>query len=290
MYNKVLEYLLDYDAEKTISKSGVRIRKIISPVLRLAVPLTLKTKLKVVRKEALPKVPVIFASTHAFKEDIEDAVILADRQAFILIGSLSQIFRTIEGFTAWAAGLILVNRSDKESRKAAKRKMLRALALGSSVIIFPEGTWNKSPNQMMSGLFPGVYDIAKESGALVVPIATMRDGKCVYGIREAAFDITKYDRKEGMEVLKHKMATMRWELMETIPKANRVDFPYNEDAEKYWEDYIDGLMAEVKYYDYEEELHTKYVDKNVVNPADAFEHLKHLKLCHENAFLFRNNM
>lgn len=287
MYNKVLEYLLDYDAEKTISKSGVWLRKIISPVLRLAVPLTLKTKLKVVRKESLPEVPVIFASTHAFKEDIEDAVILADRQAFILIGSLSQIFRTIEGFTAWAAGLILVNRSDKESRKAAKRKMLRALTLGSSVIIFPEGTWNKSPNQMMSGLFPGVYDIAKESGALVVPIATMREGKYVYGIREAAFDITKYDRKKGMEILCDKLSTIRWELMEAMPIAKRADLPIGTDAERYWKNYIDSLMAEVKFYDYEEELHTKFVNKTITEPSDAFAHLDKLILCKENAFLFR---
>lgn len=289
MYNKVLEYLLEYDAEKTISKIGVRIRKLVSPILRFAVPVTIKTKLKVVRKESLPEVPVIFASTHAFKEDIEDAVILADRQAFILIGSLSQIFRTIEGFTAWAAGLILVNRSDNKSRKAAKRKMLRALALGSSVIIFPEGTWNKSPNQMMSGLFPGVYDIAKESGTLVVPIATMREGKYVYGIREAAFDITKYDRKKGMEILSDKLSTMRWELMEVIPGAKRIDFPFGVEAERYWKNYIDCLMAEVKFYDYDEELHTKFVDKTITEPADAFAHLDNLIPCKENAFLFRKH-
>lgn len=287
MYNKPLEYLLDNSPIKTISKVGILIRQAISPVLRLAIPLTLKTKLKIVRKEALPQTPVIFASTHGFKEDIEDAVLLADRQAFILIGSLSQVFKSFQGYTAWIAGTILVNRSDKESRKASKAKMILALQQGASIIIFPEGTWNKSPNLMMNGLFPGVYDVAKESGALVVPLATMRDGKYVYGIREKAFDITQYDRLEGVDILRQTLASMRWELMETIPPAKREDFPYGVEADHYWNSYINSLMSEVKYYDYEEELNTKYVDKNITSSKDAFEHLQKLIPSKANAFLFR---
>ena len=287
MYNKCLEYLLDYDATKAISKSGAAIRKIISPFLRLAIPLTIKTKLRTLRKGTMPDSPVIFASTHAFKEDIEDAVVLADRQAYILIGSLSQVFRSLDGFTAWLAGMILVNRSDKKSRIASKEKMKLALQYGSSVIVFPEGTWNKSPNLMMNGLFSGVYDVAKDTGSMVVPIATIRDGKYVYGIREDAFDITQFGRADGVAILRDKMATMRWELMESIPRAKRSDFPYGSAADAYWTEYIDGLMSEVKYYDYEEELHTKFVDKSVSSPEEAFAHLNRLIPCKENAFLFR---
>ena len=50
MYNKFLEYLLDYDVAKTLSHNGTLIRKIISPLLRFAVPITLRTKLKILRK------------------------------------------------------------------------------------------------------------------------------------------------------------------------------------------------------------------------------------------------
>ena len=46
-------------------------------------------------------------------------------------------------------------------------------------------------------------------------------------------------------------------------------------------------MSEVKYYDYEEELHTKFVDKSVSSPEEAFAHLNRLIPCKENAFLFR---
>lgn len=287
MYNKCLEYLLDYRPEKTISKFGIIARKAISPIVRFFIPFLLPTKLEIVRSASIPDKPVIFASTHGFKEDINDAVVIAGRQAFILIGSLSQIFKSADGLAAWAAGTILVDRMDKESRLASKKKMVRALKLGSSVIIFPEGTWNKSPNQMVSGLFPGIYDVAAETGAMVVPIATHREGKTVYGIREEAFDIVAYDRVEGMQVLEEKFGTMRWELIEKYSKVKRSEFPYGVAAEEYWKKYIDDLMAEVEFYDYETELHTKYVDKNVTSPEEAFSHLVRLDVKKENSFLWR---
>ena len=234
MYNKCLEYLLDYRPEKTLSKVGATIRKLIYPIARLAMPFMLPTKLEIIRTAKMPDRPIIFASTHGFKEDINDAMMIAGRQAYILIGSLSQIFKSMDGYAAWLVGTILVDRMYKESRVASKEKMIRALEMGSSVIIFPEGTWNKSPNQMVSGLFPGVYDIAKETGALVAPIATHREGKKVYGILDEAFDITAYDRAEGMEVLKEKFGTMRWELMEKYSQVKRTEFPYGEEADRYW--------------------------------------------------------
>ena len=291
MYNGFLKYLLSYDAEKCISKAGIRARKIINPVIRLFIPLTTPTKLIVERRAAVPKDrPTIFVSTHGFKEDIEDALLLANRQAYILIGSLSQIFKSSQGITAWAAGMVLVDRDDKRSRAASKEKLIRALNLGANIIIFPEGTWNKSPNLLMNKLFPGVYDIAKATGAPVAPLATMRVGKMVYGILEEAFDITAYDRKAGMTVLRDKLATLRWELMDKYANACRADLPHGEEAARQWQAHIDSLMAEVKYYDYDVELHTKFVDKTVTEPEDAFRHLDNLTPCRENAFLFNKRL
>lgn len=72
MYNKFLEKYLDYAPEKVISKKGIIMRKIISPVLRFVVPfVTPNSKLTVVRRAKLPKQPVIFVATHGFREDVE---------------------------------------------------------------------------------------------------------------------------------------------------------------------------------------------------------------------------
>lgn len=290
MYNKFLEYLLKNDPEKTISKSGIILRGLINPIIRKALPFTTKTKLKIVRKEEIPNIPVIFAATHGFQEDIIDTILIADRLAYILIGSLSQIFYSLDGIAAWVNGTILVDRMNDRSRKASKEKMIHALELGASIIIFPEGTWNKSPNQMVSGLFPGVYDVAMATGALIVPIATHREGKYVYGILDKYFDITKYGREEGISILRDKMATLRWELMEEKSFATRSVFPYGEDTNDYWEEYINKLMSEVKFYDYEIELHTKFVDKKTVSPKEAFAFINDLQLTKNNAFLFGINL
>lgn len=291
MNNKFLYYLMDNDPQKTVSKPGYTIRKIINPIIRFAIPFTTKTKLVILRRADVPKnQPIIFAATHGFKEDIVDTLVVIDRQAYILIGSLSQIFQTAEGISAWAAGTILVDRLNKDSRKASKEKMIRALRFGANIIIFPEGTWNKSPNQMASGLFPGVYDVAKATGALVAPVATHRDGKYVYGILDEAFDIAQFERAEGLNALRDRFATLRYELMEKYSKTNRQELPFGKQADIYWKDYVDDLMHEVEFYDYEDELHTKYIDKTITEPPDAFAHLATLEPNLNNAFLFNKRL
>lgn len=290
MYNKFLTYLLDNSPKKTISKHGTLLRKIINPVIRFAIPFTTKTKFRIIRRAKMPNGPVIFCSTHGFKEDIVDAVVIAKKQSYILIGSLSQVFYSFDGIASWANGCILVDRLNKESRKSCKEKMIRALNLGSSILIFPEGTWNKSPNQMTSGLFPGFYDVAISTGAPIAVIATHREGDYVYGVLDEAFYISEYSREEAVEILRDKMSTLRWELMEKYSSISRSTLPYNEEADAYWKTFIDDLMAEVEFYDYEDELHTKYVDKAITEPKDVFSHLAELTPTIDNAFLFNKRL
>ena len=116
MYNRFLERYLDYNSEKVISKKGVIVRKIISPVLRFVVPfVTPNSKLTIVRRAKLPRKPVIFAATHGFREDAEHTVVMAGRQTYMLNGSISQVLKSFDGITAWIAGMVLVDRTDRES-------------------------------------------------------------------------------------------------------------------------------------------------------------------------------
>lgn len=288
MYNKFLERLLDNNPQNVLSKSSIRIRKTISPMLRFIVPfVTPNSKLEILRRADIPKVPVIFAATHGFREDAEHTVVMAGRQAYVLNGSMKTVFKSFDGITSWLAGMILVDRADKESRKSAKEKMVYALKLGASIIMYPEGTWNKSPNELISGLFPGIYDVAKESGALVVPIATYRNGNKAYGIRGEAFDIGSYDKDVGIMMLRDKMATMQYEMMEQYGRCKRSDLPYGKNADKYWKKYIDDLMAEAEFYEYELERHTKYHPKGITSPQEAFAFMDKLEPNKRNIFLWR---
>ena len=164
--------------------------------------------------------------------------------------------------------------------------MVYALKKGSNVVMFPEGTWTKSPNLLMNKLFPGVYRVAKESGALVVPIATHREGKCVYSIMDNAFDITQYELENGMNILRDKLAALRFELIEKHSQFTRRSLPIGKAAEEYWKNHVSKLMAEMKFYDYETEKHTKFIDKKITERTSAFEHLAKLKPNFKNAFLF----
>ena len=290
MYNSFLKYLLKNSPDETLSKIGSKVRKCLNPVIRFAIPFTTKTKLKILRRAKMPAGPIVFCSTHGFKEDIVDAVVIAKKPTYILIGSLSQIFRHFDGVTSWLNGVILVNRSDKESRVASKAKMKRAIELGSSILMFPEGTWNKSPNELTSGLFSGFYDVAKATNTPVALIATHREGKYVYGILDEAFDVSNLTKEEAAEFLKERMATLRYEMLETYSKDKRENLPFGKDAQYYWKKYIDDLMAEVEFYDYEEELHTKFVDKKITTYGMAFKHLNDIKPTMQNAFLFNKRL
>lgn len=290
MYNHFIEKMLRYSPEKSVTSYGIFWRKLLNPVLRKVAPLTVKRKIVFLNKAPLPKQPVIFVSTHGFKDDAVTAISIADRQVFVLNGSIRQMTYTADGISMWAVGTIMVDRNDKVSRSSAKDKLVRAIQLDTSVLIYPEGTWNKSPNDLMNKLFPGVYDVAEKTGALVVPIASVIVEKDIYAVRGEAFDITQYDRVNGMINLRDRMATLRYELIESYAKEKRGNLPFGQEATDYWKKYIDDLMAEVEFYDYEEELHTKFVDKTITTYEMAFEHLKDLKPNKNNAFLFNKRL
>ena len=258
-------------------------------LLHAVAPLTTKNKLIIERCESIPKRRrLIFASTHGFKDDITMAMRTSGRHTYLLYGSLPDFFETFHGIALWLSGVILVDRGNKASRKAAKEKMIRVLKLGTDILMFPEGTWNKSPNQIVLKLFPGVYDTAAKTGALVVPIVSVEGNGKVYVIMEKAFDITCYSKEEGMKILRDKMSTAKYELMEKYAVAKRSDFP---EPEKYWHDFIESLIATTKYhYDRTIEDGSHFIDKSVVEHESAFEHLRHIVPCANNAFLFNKHL
>ena len=289
MYNRILRPLLDNDPRKTITKFGIKMRQFLYPLFKKVVPLTIKRKLILVSRAEIPQKPTIFISTHEFREDCEAAYNAAGGPLFIVNGSVSIVMNTFDGITNWIVGMILVDRANKSSRKAVKAKMIYALKKGANILLYPEGTWNKSPNQIISGLFPGVYEVAKESGAPIVPIANHREKDSIYSIVGSSFDVSGMNREEAMETIKERLSTLRYELIEKYGQYKRDNLPYGSKLDSLWNDHIDALMAEVPYYDYELEKHTKYREKGVTLPSEAFDFFKTIKPSIDTAFLYREN-
>ena len=286
MYNKYLEFLLDNDPKKVMSKSGIKARQIISPLLRnIVAPMTSKNKYVVEKNVNLPKDrPIIFAATHGLKDDIAIGLCAAGRHTYLLFASLPDFYGTFDGPSLWLNGVMLLDRKNKSSRRAAKDKMEYAISLGADILMYPEGTLNKTENLIVQKLYPGIYDVAVKCNALVVPIAIIQEGKNIYAKTCDAFDICQYERQEGLNLLRDLMATAKYELMEEHSKVNRAEIG---NAKVYWQNFIDDLVNQMlPFYDYEIEDSSQYIDKSETTYSQAFEHLNHIIPNHNNAFLF----
>ena len=88
-------------------------------------------------------------------------------------------------------------------------------------MIFPEGVWNMSPNLLVRKLFPGVYRIAKETKAPVVPVITMLYEDVFYVNRGEALNIHGYIQDEGISILRDTLASLKYEIMEIFGKDTR---------------------------------------------------------------------
>lgn len=290
MYNKFLEYLLENEPEKVMSKKGLIIRKILSPFVRNVVaPLSSKNKYHIDKNKILPKDrPLIFAATHGLKDDIAIGLSATGRHTYLLFASLLDFYGTVDGPALWLNGVMLLDRKVKESRKAAKDKMEYAIHLGADILMYPEGTLNKTENLIVQKLFPGVYDVAQKTNALIVPVAIIQEGKDVYSKVCDAVDICQYEQQEGLTVLRDLMATAKYELMEKYSKTNRADIG---NAKEYWNKFLDDLVKQMMpFYDYEIENSSQFIDKTEITYSQAFAHLNYIAPNLNNIFLFNKRL
>lgn len=73
------------------------------------------------------------------------------------------------GWGTKITGTILVNRSNRNSRKETREKVKARLAAGYSVVVFPEGTTYEGPGCLV--FKPGMFQVAAEGNIPVVPVA-----------------------------------------------------------------------------------------------------------------------
>lgn len=290
MKNRLLKYLLKNEPEKVMSKGGYRIRKFISnPVRNKLGPATSKNTYHIHRKDSLPTDrPLIFACTHQCKDDIALALASAGRHTYLLFASLPDFYGTLDGPALWINGVILVDRKDKDSRAAAVPKMKHAIGMGADILMYPEGTLNKTENLVVQKLFPGIYYLAKDTNALIVPMAIIQEGKDIYSKVCEPFDICQYEKQDGLNQLRDLMATAKYELMEQYSQINRTDIG---EAEAYWQREMDELVnSMLPFYDFEIENSSQYIDKNITTYDQAFEHLDSIYPTTQSAFLFNKRL
>lgn len=289
-----LSYLMDADPVVAVSRKGVDLRRKLAFIIQTLGPRFLSTlqvfenrnflrnpKASVVEPDpgiTLPKEPVIWAANHGFKDDTLATVLAAQRHAYILFGSLPQFYNTVDGITAYLNGVVMVNRKTPVSRKTSIPKSVRVMEFGSDLLIFPEGIWNKSPNALALPLWPGIYRIACETGAKVVPIVHYFcecDGKTksnpIHTVIDDPIRIDNLSEKAALECIRDTFATWTWLMMEVYGASTREESMRGatSSAER-WEQLLLERISVVARYDREAECHADHRPKDILRPEDVW--------------------
>jgi 1-acyl-sn-glycerol-3-phosphate acyltransferase len=109
----------------------------------------------------------IFVANHASYMDIPP-IVLSLSQPVRALGKYEMVNVPIFGWV-YKATVILVDRSSPEKRSKSVRALKAALNKGISIFIFPEGTFNVSP-QPLKDFFDGAFRIAIETQTPIKPV------------------------------------------------------------------------------------------------------------------------
>jgi len=219
--------------------------------------------LEVTGKENIPNTPVIYATTHQDFNDHFSIVLSIPEHAIILNTiNVSKLFKLIMSVN----GIEYVDRTDKSSRFNSKYKLMRYLSKDKSIVIFPEGTYNISPNKLHLPLHSGVIDIARKMNVPIVPVVQeytynnlysnkKRVKKCHVHFGTPIFVKESDSTKEKKEELSTAFATIRYSLIEEKGLFKREDVSVEEYINQVNSIYKTWEMANV---DKDEERKTIY--------------------------------
>lgn len=187
-------------------------------------------------QENIPKGPAIFAGLH---QGILDGFVWIPhmpRHCVILHGAS---VRTILKIIQLNTGLILVDKESKGNRQNAKLDMMKLLWGGHSIVYFPEGTWNLSPNKLHLPMSYGFLDIARKTNSAVVPVVmeySYDSTKDIEHINKIHIRFGKPIYVDVLDNLETKLieyeeavSTIRWELIEEkgiFPRKNVTNWDY----------------------------------------------------------------
>lgn len=300
---KKYERLLNSDDFADFTKEAIKKKSRVNKAVRKIGNLFLKTEQIFEKREELaigksfdpvviPDEPVVFVANHGFRDDILGTILAAGRHAYVMFGSVPQFYNTIDGPLLQSNGVILVDRKVKENRKSAVEKAKTVLKNGCSVIIFPEGVWNKSPNQLTLPLWRGAYVIAKEMGAKIVPIVHyIKDPTLTLPKKENPFhtvidnpiDISNMEESEALQKISDSFNTWCYLMMEKYGKSTRAEMVNGYgDSKTAWEEQLKLRVKTADKYDIEIETSADFVPKKLVLPKDVFDAIANLEITPQN--------
>ncbi len=223
------------------------------------------------------------------KFDIEVVSEAVREHYYLLSGDFEHIQGIVDAPFLAMNGVIYFNEWVKEDRRAASKKMIAHLRNQGNLLYFLEGTWNLSPNLPVLPCYWGIIDVAREGGAVIIPIAAEQYGKHFVINIGKNFNVAKYEpttegKSGAIAALRDVLATLKWEIWEHEPIVERSRIREGE-----WKQYVEDRLHEWPYFtmDYIDSM--TYSPKNVARPQDVFASVMELKWKKETAFLFEKD-
>lgn len=271
---------------------GIFLRKmlhfIVAAVLKID-QMAAKEKIAIIgdRRKPTRGKPTIFACTHPAGNDIQRALQVIRKPAYLILGNPGEVYRMPIYYGLLLNGVIPLETFDKEDRKIAYNRAVELLKNGGNLLIFPEGVWNTTPNYPVMKIFTGAVRMARETGAEIVPIAIQQYDDTIYFNIGENYSIPRNTDKP-VEVLnddlREKLATLQWDILthsEPLDVGALSDDPVV--------DFQNGIVEKCEFGDgvtLESTIAERFHDKNVVEYDEAFAHLSSLMASLGNAFLF----
>lgn len=286
MFNTGLKKYENADIDTFTTDLGMKIRKTINRPWRKLMNCFIKRKVVIEQYPELDKDKVyIFAANHSFDEDAASVISAIDRNVYLLHGSTHQMEHNPIFYAAYLNGMIYVDRLDNQSRKEAVSKMERVLKAGNSVLLFPEGGYNNTENQLITPLFSSPYILSKELEVEVVPVITFNDyGTDTIYVRMAQpMALWQYEKQEALTLLRDTMATNVYEIMEVHTGLVQRS-TLGADPRKRYLEIRKGAYADQKWYEdvWDEEL-TYYPGHGVTTPENSREYVDNVYINSSNA-------
>lgn len=299
----------EYEYENNLILNGMKWRKKLHPILLSIMKFDRKfinkQTLSIIKDERIEtNAPVIYAITHIGMYDYQIVSEAIKKHQYPFAGDPETMYRSGDGFVLALNGIVYCDTESKVDRKIAKETAKEVLNRNTDLLIYPEGVWNITPNLLSLPLFPGVIDIAMETGADIVPVAVEQYSKDFYvnigkNIKVTPNSNTKYQKTSNdyidqkKEELRTSLATLKWEIFEKIPVQKRENLKsYEEEYENFVNTRLnEWINPKTKEPYYNEELikHRTYKIKNVNFSEEVFSYMGNLKLNKNNAFIFRKD-
>jgi len=265
----------------TDSNFAIWLRDRLYPLLIALTGTKVRCKVDVVTPcSPLPNKPIIFAANHSAFQDTPIMLRVTGRRSYIFSGKQNLAF--IDWIFFVLNGTVWVDRKSKEDIAASKDAVLEYLAKRQSILWFPEGTWNLTPNLLMMPMKWGIIDLARHAGAQIIPAALDYDWNanlCRVKFGDPIADLTLENKAEAIRSLRDNMAALRWELMCDQEILHRADVT-QEQLQKEMYQVIDAYPP----------LNWEFERSCIYAPYPPVEIVpSNLIPRRENAFLFRKN-